>query len=80
MKKQNVTLSLPDSLLKRAKALAAREHTSLSELMKRSLEEVVRDASGYQSAMNRQLRLLETGFDMGSGGRIRTSREELHER
>lgn len=80
MEKQNVTLSLPKALLRKAKALAASKEKSLSELMRESLEERVKEATGYQKAKERQMRLLKKGFDFGTKGKIIVSREELHAR
>ena len=80
MNKQNVTLSLPKSLLKKAKILAASRDESLSEFLRESLEARVREASGYKKARTRQLRLLKEGLDFGTGGRIAVSRDDLHER
>jgi hypothetical protein len=80
MERQNVTLSLPRSLLKKAKTLAAKEDKSLSALLKESLEERIRKTTGYKEAKDRQIRLMEKGFNLGTGGRIPCSREELHER
>ncbi|MEK6692989.1 MAG: DUF6364 family protein [Nitrospirota bacterium] len=80
MQRQNVTLSLPRSLLKKAKAIAAKKERSLSELMRESLEEKVRESTGYKKAMERQIRLMKKGFNLGTGGKITFSREELHER
>ncbi len=80
MKKQNVTLSLPKPLLKKAKVLAASREKSLSELIKESLENVIFEASGYKNARERQLTLLKKGYDLGTEGRVIYSREELHER
>jgi len=78
--KQNVTLSLPKSLLKKAKILAASRDESLSELLRESLEMRVREATGFKKARARQLRLLDEGFDLGTGGGVGVSREDLHER
>ena len=80
MEKQNVTLSLPKGLLKKAKALAASKEKSLSALMRESLEERVKEATGYQKAKERQLRLLKKGFNLGTTGEITISREDLHAR
>jgi metal-responsive CopG/Arc/MetJ family transcriptional regulator len=80
MERQNVTLSLPKQLLKKAKAIAASKEKSLSELMRESLEEKVREATGYRKAMERQLKLMEKGFDFGIKEKITISREEIHER
>ncbi len=80
MNRQNVTLSLPKSLLKKAKMIAASKEKSLSELLKESLEEKVREATGYKKAKTRQVNLLKKGLDLGTGGCIAVSRKELHER
>lgn len=78
--RQNVTLSLPRTLLKRVKVLAAEEDKSMSQLMEEALEERVRRRAAYEQARRRHLRVLERGFDLGTGGRLQVSRDELHER
>jgi len=80
MQKRNVTLSMPTDLIRRAKALAAARDKSLSELLRESLEEKVSEAAGYRQAMERQLRLLATGFDLGLRGKVSWSRDSVHER
>jgi len=80
MERQNVTLSLPKSLLKKARVVAASHGKSLSQLLRESLEEKVMEESGYQRAKERQLALLKKGLDLGTKGRISTKREELHVR
>ena len=80
MNRQNVTLSLPKSLLKKAKIVAASNDKSLSELLKESLEEKVGEATGYKKARNRQLKLLKDGLVLGTKGKMISLREELHDR
>ena len=80
MEKQNVTLSLPKLLLKKAKLLAVSQNKSLSELIRESLEEKVREKAVYNKAKKRQLGLMEKGIDLGTKRRITISREELHDR
>lgn len=80
MERQNVTLSLPKSLLKKAKVLAAKKEKSLSQILKEAIEEKVMEDSGYEKARERQLRLLRTGLNLGTHGRVSYSREELHAR
>lgn len=80
MEKQNITLSLPKPLLKKAKILAAGEDKSVSELIREALEKRLRESSGYAAARNRQLKILEKGYDLGTGGVLGTAREELHAR
>jgi len=80
MNRQNVTLSLPKSLLKKAKVVAASREKSLSELLRESLEQKVREANGYKKARQRQLKLLKEGLDLGTKGDIATTRDEVHDR
>lgn len=76
----NVTLSLPDDLLREARHLAVDEGVSLSKFVARSLEQRVESVRGYRSARDRQLRLLRQGLDLGTRGSTSWSRESLHER
>ncbi len=80
MERQNVTLSLPKPLLKKAKVAAAQQDKSLSELMREALEQRINQSAEYERAKRRHLKLLERGFDLGSRGELAVSREELHGR
>ena len=80
MEKQNVTLSLPKSLVKKAKRLAVEEEKSFNELVRQCLEQRLSASTGYEKARARQLKQLESGFDLGTKGRIAVAREEIHER
>lgn len=80
MERQNITLSLPKATIRKAKALALKEEKSLSALIRESLDEKIRKDTGYKEAMEREIKLMEKGFNLGTGGRMPCSREELHER
>lgn len=80
MDKQNVTLSLPRSLLKKAKTLAITKDKSLSEFLRETLEERVNKETGYQKARNRQIAFMGKGIDLGTQGKITIARDDLHER
>lgn len=80
MKTRNVTLSLSEEILREVKVLAARRHTSVSALLAGVLEEMVERETGYALAKGRSLEGLARGYDLGTGGEIRWTREELHER
>lgn len=80
MEKQNVTLSIPKVLLRKAKIIAASQDKSLSQFLKESLEEKVREESDYNKAQKKQLRLLKKGLDLGTKGQIKISRDDLHAR
>jgi hypothetical protein len=76
----NVTLSLPDDLLREARHLAVDQGLSLSRFVARSLEAQVLASRGFRVARERQLRLLQTGVDLGTRARIDWPRGSLHER
>ena len=80
MEKQNVTLSIPKTLLRQAKIMAASQDKSLSQFLRESLEEKVREEADYSKAQKRQLRLLIKGLDLGTKGQIIARRDDLHVR
>ncbi len=80
MEKQNVTLSIPKTLLRQAKIMAMSQNKSLSQFLKESLEEKVREKADYNKAQKRQLKLLKNGLDLGTKGQIKISRDDLHAR
>jgi hypothetical protein len=77
---QNVTLSLPRALLKRAKRLAADEETSVSALMAQALARLVDDRVRFSSARRRSLNAMKTAASLGTRGVARWTRADLHER
>lgn len=80
MENRNITLSLPEEVLREAKVLAARRGTSVSALLTGTLVDLVERESGYAAAKERSLAVFEKGSDLGTGGRIGWDRAELHER
>ncbi|MGB2887422.1 MAG: hypothetical protein WBC04_06995 [Candidatus Acidiferrales bacterium] len=76
--KQNVTTSLDQQTLRKAKIIAAKRGTSISGLLANQIEILVAEDEAYESAECQALALLDQGFHMG--GMIRHSRDELHER
>ncbi|MDA8198009.1 MAG: CopG family transcriptional regulator [Thermaerobacter sp.] len=78
---RNITLSVPDDLLKRAKWLAVQGDTSVSGLLTSYLERIVEEHDNYAAARVRALARLHAGFPVGVvGNSYAWSREELHER
>jgi hypothetical protein len=76
--KQNVTVSLEKSVLRKAKVLAARRETSISALLAQQIESLVGEDEAYERARRDAARLLEKGFRLGGAGAV--NRDELHER
>lgn len=80
MQTQNVTLSIPRDILKKAKLLAVKKNISLSGLLTEVLINLVEKDEGYERARQRHLAWLQHGEDLGTNGEISWNREELHER
>jgi len=76
----NVTLSLPERLLRELRHLAVDEGVSLSRFVARSLEEHVETIRRYRAARERQGELLREGMTLGTHGHATWSRDSLHER
>lgn len=80
MSRRNVTLTLPEELLRQLKIIAARRETSLSALLAEALRQIVDTELGYEEARRLMLADLKKGYPLGTRGKINWSRESLHER
>ena len=80
MASRNVTLALPEELLRRLRILAAHRDTSISALLTTALSELVDQEDGYAEARDATIRDLERGYDLGTRGQITWTRDSLHDR
>ena len=78
MDKQNVTLSLPKKLLKKAKIVAIRQEKSLSGFLADLLASAVHQDEAYEIAFRRNMARQKSAYDLGTGGKIQWDREALH--
>jgi plasmid stability protein len=78
MRRLNVTLAVEEDLLREARAVAARQHTSVNEMVRDFLKEVVSQESRRLVAFERIRHLLDRPA-VHLGGPL-PSRDELHER
>lgn len=78
--KQNITLSLPKSLIRQAKLVAIEHETSLSGLMAELLTQLVEQTDQYNAAKRSHSMLLSQATDLGTRGNIGWTRDSLHER
>lgn len=77
---QNITLSIPRPLLKRAKRLAAEREMSVSALMTEALARLTDRERRYSTARKRALAAMKSARSLGTRGRRTWTRDELHER
>ncbi|MYC93795.1 MAG: ribbon-helix-helix protein, CopG family [Caldilineaceae bacterium SB0661_bin_32] len=80
MDKQNVTLSLPRSVLHTAEKIAKDQNRSLSELVAELLSELAERENLYARAMRKHLALLTQDTDLGTCGSTSWTRADLHDR
>jgi len=78
MTKQNITLSLTQQTLRKAKILAARKGSSISALLADQIQFLVDQEEAYSQSERQALTLLDQAFHLG--GAIRGTRDEWHER
>jgi len=76
--KQNLTISVEKSLLRKARAIAAQRGSSISAMISQELVAITDRESEYAQARRRALARLAAPFHLGGGGRA--SREALHDR
>ncbi len=79
MATKNITLSMPEELVRRAKVLAAQRDMSVSSLVARLLEQLVGDERDYEEAWELEHRMMNAGLGRQVGP-ITWSRGEVHER
>lgn len=77
-KKQNITISLNPDTIRKARVLAAKQSTSISGLLAAQIESLTGEDEAYEKARRSALSLMKKGFHLG--GKIRATRDELHER
>lgn len=80
LEKQNVTLSLPKSVLRKAKKIAIDRNTSLSGLMIKLIADLTEAEDQYTIAKQKHLAWLSQNIDLGTNGQIDWSRDSLYER
>jgi plasmid stability protein len=64
---RNITLTLDDDLIQRARVLAARRNRSVSALLREELTRLVVEDEAYETAKRAALERLERGSHLGGG-------------
>ncbi len=75
---KNVTLAIDEALLEKARIVAIRRHTSVNDLIRQHLEELVRSSDESRAARERLAALMsEPSIEIGAKT---WNRDELHDR
>ena len=78
VEKANITVKIDEELVRDAKVLAARQGTSVSQLVANQLKDLVRRDKAYEHAKQRALSRLKKGYTLG--WQKPSSRNKLYER
>ncbi len=77
---RNVTLSLPEPLLRKFRIHAASANRSMSSLLTDAIAKMVDEEREYELAFNRFVARLQDPPGQGSGDTVSWTRDELYER
>lgn len=77
---QNVTLSLPQGLLRKFRVYAASRNQSMTAIMTESIRLLVDQEDRNAKAKSRFLKRIRNAPDRGTRGTITWTRDELYER
>ena len=78
---KNVTLSLPEPLLRRFRVYAASRNQSMTKVMAEAITKMMMEPEDDRAKANRRIiARMKNAKDLGTGGVIRWTRDELHER
>ena len=77
---KNVTLSLPEPLLRRFRIFAAERNQSMTSVMAEAIERMIEADAQSERSKRRFLERIRNAPDRGTGGNITWTRDEIHER
>ena len=79
-KRKNVTLSLPEPLVRRFRVYAAAQNKSMTSLAATAIEKFIEQDSDRSKAIARMLERMRNAPDRGTRGKITWTRDEINER
>jgi hypothetical protein len=77
---KNVTLALPEPLMRRFRIFAASRNQSVTSLIAQAIQKMLDEDGEYEKAMKQSLKNMRNARDIGLTGKIPWTRDELHER
>ncbi len=77
---RNVTLSLPEPLLRRFKVHAAMQNRSMSSLLTDAIAKLVQPEDDVERARRRLIERMRNAPGRGLTGKVPWTRDEIHER
>jgi hypothetical protein len=77
---KNVTLSLPEALLRRFRVYAASRNQSMTSVMAEAIRKLMDEDQQTSRARRRLLERMRNAPDRGTAGHLTWTRDELHER
>lgn len=78
--RREVRIMVSRSTLDRVTRLADRDGKPLPVFLSEIVDGLIEDREGYDAALRRLARRLEAGLDLGTGGRVDWTRDDVHAR
>jgi hypothetical protein len=78
MTKRNLTVQLDEDVISRARVVADKRGTSISQLVAQQIEQLADDDERYEAARKRAMELMDTAATHGGGRQWK--REDLYDR
>jgi len=79
-KGRNLTIHLPEQLIRQLRVCAAIRNQSMTTLVKQAIERTLVEDSGREAAASRLITRLQNAPDRGIGGKVSWTRDEIHDR
>ena len=77
---RNLTIHLPEQLIRRLRVCAAIRNQSMTTVVKEAIERTLVEDSVRETAASRLIQRLQNAPDRGVGGKVSWTRDELHDR
>jgi plasmid stability protein len=80
MENRNLTVSLPEPLIRKLRVCAATRNQSMTAVVKEAIERTVDENDEAKKAAKRLIERLRNSPDRGIGGKITWTRDEIYDR
>jgi hypothetical protein len=77
---RNLTIHLPEQLIRKLRICAAIRNQSMTTLVKEAIERTLVEDRVREAAASRLIRRLQNAPDRGIGGSVSWTRDEIHDR
>jgi hypothetical protein len=77
---RNLTLNLPEPLLRQFRVYAANHDQSMTQLLTLAIQRMLAEEDNWVTSKRRMIERMRNAKDLGTNGVISWTRDEIHER